>query len=315
MTVCGSLATSVILGDSYGIHHRHAPDDIALLICLPDQFALYLSLWIAGSLCCFVRDFVLVSNVVSNFIPRSPLLQVLFFEALFLLLTLWMVAAWMTLGCGALFRGAVPKRRLHSSKDIAILRSAENVFYFWDEEKDQKKLDQKFADSDITNVVLIRRVRDDQVVDLNLEPLPLLHVEIAYNPNKDISDDSTDSTNLMQWISTDGIWTDSTIGGASFSIHIYPVCKLNEEGNFVDHGTDWGALVCGWKVYSGIFAKLEKRLHSCKRWPEEAEALLNSRVPSLQNCASFAVLQQHGNTAGKKMGDLPRCVIETLNGQ
>ena len=86
-----------------------------------------------------------------------------------------------------------------------------------------------------------------------------------------------------------GIWTDVTVGGASFTIHIYPAPKLNGEGKF-DHGTASKALVCGWKVCSGIFAKLEKRLHSCKTLPEGADALLISRVPSLKNCASFAVV-------------------------
>ena len=31
MTVCGSLATSVILGDSYGIHHHTATEMIILM--------------------------------------------------------------------------------------------------------------------------------------------------------------------------------------------------------------------------------------------------------------------------------------------
>ena len=298
-----------IFGGLTSPQHRlrlHSPEDFDLFR-LPALLALHLWTVIAASFyCCFVEEFIFDPGNKMTF----PILTMLLFLG-----DVWIGVTYLKLTFDAAWGDAVPKLGRHSPKDIAILRCAENIFYIWDEENDQKKLDQKFANSDVTHVVVIRRVCDDQVDDLNVEPLPLLHVEIAHNPYKDISDDSTEVTNLMQWISFDGIWTDSTVGGASFAIHIYPASKLNEKGNLVDHGTDSGALVCGWKVYSGSFAKLEKRFHMCKIWPEEADALLNSRVPSLKNCASFAVLHQHRNKAEKKIGVLPRCVLANMKGQ
>ena len=185
---------------------RNSPDDIALLmLCLPAALPGFLWTWFAARFCCSFLD-----DHVVNFLPRNTGIKLPFCVALLFLqaLAVSIVFTCLKIGFEAIFGGALPKIRRHSPKDIAILRCAKNIFYVWDEENDQKKLEQKFVNSDVTHVVLIRRVCDDQVDGVNVEPLPLLHVEIAHNPFMNTSDGNADSSFLMQWLREDGIWTD-----------------------------------------------------------------------------------------------------------
>ena len=205
-----------------------------------------------------------------------------------------------------------PPPRRHSPIDIAILRSADCVFYDWDQESVKKKLDEHFRKTKSREVVIVRRLLAKEMDRVYEGPLPLLCTETVPNPRY-VEEDAKNGDQKPSKPSR--IWIDFWAGGFLFTILVYPLTTCNDSGELNYLFLDSRKVVCGWEVYQGcIDEQLESQdIPTKDRYV--VDVLPNVSVPSLKTCASFVVALQFADNLDQLFGVIPSSLIADLKGR